>query len=226
MSNERTYGYTENAGAWSIDLGLLNPASPQLMNEVADKVTAAFLDAFADVCTVEYAEGDIAELGDDGRLVALWPEIPLEQVEERRFRPAEGTGVENLAGRAFLSRVMLACGVKLTSAGGDGQSVGMPDGLYVHYQSGLNGLIGEPTDFDPAYVRVDVEVDPWLDATLHDGRVFDNRPTAALNRPRLEDALRRLEERFGRPINYVTSNAFPTLVDRYGFKSGVESYLK
>jgi hypothetical protein len=216
---ERPYGYTEKTGRWSIDFGRLDADSVEALNQIADEAIRAFLQAFADLCIVEDAEGDLVEIGEDGRLSNQRPEVPLEQDVEGRFRPGSEAASGDLSKRAGLSRVLLGCGV--AAEGDRKERTLLSDGLYFHYDSGLSSRVGEPLTFDSAHVSVSVEVDPWLDAPLHGGRVLDNRTIASLNRPRLERALRSWEGAVGKPISEVDS-AYPNLVDRYGFRAGNE----
>jgi hypothetical protein len=215
----RSYGYTENTASWSIDLGDLDADSGEALNQIADGAIQAFLQAFADMCTVEDAEGNLAEIGEDRRLSNLWTELRLEQDVEGRFRPRPDEAFGDLSDRAGLSRVLLACGVKVE--GDRTEPTLLSEGIYFHYNSGLSPTVGEPVTFDSPYVTVSAEVDPWLDAPYQGGRFVDNRTVADLNRPRLERALRSWEAAMGKPISEVES-AYPDLVDRYGFRSGGE----
>ncbi len=215
----RSYGYTENTASWSIDLGHLDANSGEALNQIADGAIHAFLEAFADVCTVQDAEGNLAEIREDLRLSNLWTELQLEQDLEGRFRPRPDAASGLLSNRAGLSRVLLACGVKVESD--RTEHTLLWEGIYFHFNSGLSATVGEPVTFDPSYVTVSAEVDPWLDAPYHDGRFVDNRTVADLNRPRLERALRSWEAAMGKPISDVES-AYPDLVDRYGFRPGGE----
>jgi hypothetical protein len=123
---------------------------------------------------------------------------------------------------AAVVNVMLRCDVLVVQPGPTEPSKVLPNGLYFHYDSGMTGEIGEQAEFDNAHVTADVEIDPWVDAPLHDGRFLDNRSVAELNRPRLERALRRWEAAVGKPISEVESLPYPSLVDRYGFRPGGE----
>jgi hypothetical protein len=168
---------------------------------------------------VEHAEGDLAQLGDDGRLSALWAELPLESDEDGRLRPAADTVLEGLAANAFLSRIMLICAVRV-DGDDEQQRALLSDAIYFQYDSGLSSVAEEPAQFDSAYVSVSTEVDPWLDVPLQGGRFLDNRAVASVNRTRLERALRSWEAAMGRPITEVDSNGYPSFVDRYGFRPG------
>src|SRR3979411_622937 len=116
-SARRSYGYSENTGSWSIDLGRLDADSVEALNRMADNAIQAFRQAFADVCTVEYAEGDLVEIGENHQVSNLWAEVPLEQDPDGRFRPAPDAGPTNAANRAGLSRVLFTCGVEVEGYG-------------------------------------------------------------------------------------------------------------
>src|SRR5690349_20144927 len=103
LDSEATYGSSEQAGLWSINLGPLDTSSPAVLNNVVDAVTRAFWSAFKDVCSLEWAEGDIVEISDDGLIQGAWGEVPLQDDGDSRFRPATNSGVGDLAGRAVLS---------------------------------------------------------------------------------------------------------------------------
>jgi hypothetical protein len=216
-----TYGYAEKAGAWDINLGSLEPASPRVLNQKADDVTQAFVEAFAELGTMEYAEGTFTEVAEDGRITAVWGEVPLVG-HEGRFRPVADADVGSPSERKILSSIMLVYTVTVIHAGPDEDSKPLSDGLYFHYDSDLSGVVGDLATSNSAFARVDSEVDPWLDAPLHGGRFLDNRGTAAVNRPRLEKALRRWESAMGKPIDHVTSVPYQNYVDRYGFRPGGE----
>jgi hypothetical protein len=216
---KRPYGYAEKVGRWSINLGRLDPDSVEAMNQIADDVVGSFLQAFADLCTVEHAEGDLVEIEEDYRLSNVRGELPLEQTVEATFRPRSDTAIGVLSNRAGLSSVLLVCSIAVE--GDRAERLVLPDALYFHYNSGLSSRVGQPMSFDSAHVTVTAEVDPWVDAPLQGGRFLDNRTIAALNRPRLERALRNWEAAIGKPIDELDS-AYPDFIDRYGFRPGGE----
>jgi hypothetical protein len=218
-NGEATYGHTEKAGAWDIDLGVQGPAPPASLNRIADNVSGAFVDAFADIATVEHAEGTVIDIGEDGRILSVWGEVPLVS-QEGQFRPVPDVESGDLTERGVLSGIMLVCAVTVVQDDAHRLSDTIQDGLYFHYDSGLSGLVGELAQFDSAFARVDVEIEPWVDAPLHGGKFLDNRAAASLNRPRLEQALRRWEAEVGKPISNVTSVVYGAFVDRYGFRPG------
>jgi hypothetical protein len=187
------------------------------LNQIADNAIRAFLQAFADVCTIEDAEGDLVEIGEDRQLSNVWAELRLEQDSEGRFRPRLDAASSDLSKRAGLSRVLVACGVRVE--GDRTEPTLLSDALYFHYNSGLSAEDGEPVTFDTPYVMVSADVDPWLDAPWREGRYVDNRTIASLNRPRLERALRSWEAAVGKPISEVDSS-YPEFIDRYGFRPG------
>jgi hypothetical protein len=215
---QATYGHAEKAGAWDIELGALDVASVRALEQTADDVAEVFVQAFAEIGTLEYAEGTVTEIGEDRRILSVQGEVPLVW-HEGRFRPAPDADVGPEAGGAVLSSFMLVYTVTVNQAE---QSVPVSSGLYFHYDSDLPDVVGQPATSRSAFARVDVEVDPWLDAPLHGGRFLDNRAIAALNRPRLERALRRWEAAMGKPIDHATSVPYPAFIDRYGFRPGGE----
>jgi len=223
VGNETADYYIEQTGLWSIDLGPLDTGSPAFLNQLAERVTKAFWGAFKDICNLEWAEGDIVQVGQDGLIKAVWAEIPLEHSGDGRFRPAENAGVGGSEDRTVLSRVMLTCNVTLQLP--DGETRELPDSLHFHYDTGLPSTVGEPAKSKSVSATVGVEVDPWLDAPWNLRGRIDNRSVAALNRPRLEQALRNWEAAIGRPISEVSSVPYPDLVDRYGFQAGGGSEL-
>ncbi|MDQ6901334.1 MAG: hypothetical protein M3072_17865 [Candidatus Dormibacteraeota bacterium] len=200
-------------------MGQLDVPSIESLRAPADRAARAFQEALADICVVRSAEGVITEIGNDGRIVDVWGEVPLEQLPDRSFGPAIEDAPGGSANQSALTSFTLSCDVLVQE---ERELVTLPNGLDLHYHSGLHTLIGDPVRFGAAYVSVAAEVDPWLDAPLHGGRFLDNRITAALNRPRLERALRRWESAFGRTISEISSVPYPALVDRYGFRPGGE----
>ena len=218
-NGQATYGHAEKAGAWDIDLGALDVASPRTLEQTADEVTEAFVQAFAEIGTLEYAEGTVTEIGEDGRILSVQGEVQLVW-HEGRFRPAPDAYIGPDAGRAVLSSIMLVYTVTVNQADSEQQLVSVSSGLYFHYDSDLPDVVGQSATSHSAFARVDVEVDPWLDAPLHGGKFLDNRAIAALNRPRLERALRRWEAAMGKPIDNATSVPYQSFIDRYGFRPG------
>ncbi|MBJ7596638.1 MAG: hypothetical protein DLM67_00430 [Candidatus Nephthysia bennettiae] len=219
--DEATYSYAEKAGAWDIGLDPSDSTTVSALNEAADHATGAFVDAFAEIGTLEYAEGTLTEIADDGRILSVRSEIPLVE-QDGRFRPAPDAQPAVLTERAVLSSAILTYTVTVRQTDAENNSKTLTGGLFFYYDSGLSGLVGQPAASDGAFARVDVEVDPWLDTPIHGGKFLDNRTIAALNRPRLENALRRWETATGKPIDHQTSVPYPALVDRYGFRAGGE----
>jgi hypothetical protein len=218
VGNETADYYIEQTGLWSIDLGSLDTSSPAFLNQMAERVTKAFWEGFEDICNLEWAEGDIVQVGQDGLIDAVSAEIPLEHSGDGRFRPTGSAGVGGSEDRTVLSRVMLTCGVTLQLP--DGETRELPDSLHFHYDTGLPSTVGEPAKSTSASATVGVEVDPWLDAPWNLRARIDNRSVAALNRPRFEQALRKWETAIGKPISEVSSVPYPDLIDRYGFRPG------
>ena len=215
--------YVEQAAFWSIHLKAPDAdASASLYNQMADEATQAFWGAFRDLCSLERAEGDIVEIGEDGRIGAVWAEVLLEhRADDGRFRPSTTADVPDIGDRRVLSRVVVTCGARLQLPNGRVRE--LPDSLHFQYDSDLPSAIGEPAIPRSPTAIVAVEVDPWLDAPWNlRGRV-DNRDVAALNRPRLEQALRKWESAVGSSISEVSSVPYPDLVDRYGFRPGIQS---
>jgi hypothetical protein len=194
--DKRTYGYKESAGQWTIDLGQLDAPSMESLRATADRAAQAFMDAFTDVCIGSSAEGVITEIGDDGRILEVWGEVPLEQRPDHSFGSVSEDASGDPSRRSALTSFTLRCDVLVQE---EGEVETLQNGLYLHYDSGLETVVGEQIKFGSAYASAAAEVDPWVDAPLHGGRYLDNRTTAALNRPRLE--------RF---------------IDRYGFRPGGE----
>jgi hypothetical protein len=216
---ERTYGYKESAGQWSIDLGHHDATSIESLGMTADRAARAFLDAFSDVCVVRSADGVITEIGDDGRILDVWGEVPLEHKPDHSFVPLSDDGRGDHSRRSALTSFTLRCDVLVQE---EGDVATLQNGLYLHYGSGLTTVVGEQVKFGSRYVSAATEVDPWLDAPLHGGRFLDNRITAAINRPRLERALRRWESALGRPISEASSVPYPAFIYPYGFRPGGE----
>ncbi len=216
-----TYGHAEKAGAWDIYLGALDVASLRALQQTVDDVTKAFVEAFAEIGTLDYAEGTVVEIGSSGRILSVRGEMPME-MHEGRFRPTAEIDLDLPAERTVLSSIMLVYTVTVIQAGAEQGSVPVSGGLYFHFDSDLPSVVGESATSQSAFARVDVEVDPWLDAPLHGGKFLDNRATAAINRPRLESALRRWEAATGKPIDHVTSVTYAPFIGRYGFRPGGE----
>src|SRR5437868_8722789 len=89
---KRTYGYKESAGQWTIDLGQLDATSMESLRATADRAARAFMDAFADVCLASSADGVITEIGDDGRILEVRGEVPLEPRPDHSLGSASGDG--------------------------------------------------------------------------------------------------------------------------------------
>jgi hypothetical protein len=217
---EPTHGYKESAGLWSVSLQRLDVITIEVLKGLADGASRAFLGAFADVSTLRSAEGVMTEIGDDGRIQRVHGEVALERLAGNTFRPVTDEESGHPASHTALTSLTLRCDVRVQHQGSDAEI--LQNGLYFHYDSGVQTVIGQLVKLDSPFVTVAVEVDPWLDAPLHGGRFLDNRIIAALNRPHLERALRRWEADLGVPISEASSVPYPALIDRYGFRPGGE----
>ena len=216
---KRTYGYKESAGLWSANLGQLDTTSTESLAAAADRAARAFMNAFVEICAVHSAEGVITEIAEDGSILDVWGEVPLERRDDLSFGPASDGAPGDSSRSLALTSFTLRCDVLVQEKG---NVATLQNAMYLHYESGLQTVVGEQVRFGSAYVSVAVEVDPWLDAPLHGGRFLDNRITAALNRPRLERALRRWEAALGQQLSEPSSVPYPTFIDRHGFRPGGE----
>lgn len=220
MTDILTYGEAEGAGGWTIDLGDLQLSSPQAWMEAADRMTGAFLEAFSTVCSPRTNDGYVVQLTADGRVLGIEGDVTFELRQGGVFRPRPDTPYGPVKEGSVTGGITVGCSVMVLHPGRDHSIAEFFNGMYFHYHSGADLLEDDTGMLGPAYVTVSAQADPWLDAPLHDGRFQDNRAIAALNRPRLEEALRRWEAAVGKPISDIWSVSFPNLVYRYGFRPG------
>src|SRR5438445_6728114 len=110
------------------------------LRATADRAARAFMDAFADVCLASSADGVITEIGDDGRILEVRGEVPLEPRPDHSLGSASEDGSGDPSRRSALTSFTLRCDVLVQE---EGEMATLQNGLYLHYESGLETVVGE-----------------------------------------------------------------------------------
>jgi hypothetical protein len=198
-----SWSVVEGVGRWSVELR--RPATLGALDRRIRDLLAGSLAALAPIARPAAAR--VSAIAHDGdRVTAVAEHVPV-SLDGPMLDGAPGT----------LTDAFVDLDVVLV-APPDGASARVP-------RAGTLAVIGDVEVLDGrARVRglsafLELAVDAWLDETiaLPEGTHRDNRDWAALNRPRLEDALRAWEGALGTPIAQATSRLYPDRVRRYGF---------
>ena len=216
-----TYGYLEESGAWTIEVGIPGQCSVVALNRFALDCVTAFRTAFRALCRVDEVSLETAALP------AAVADSTVAWDPAAHLVPDSGDPVvADLAlslgedGLRYPSAIFLHCSTLVLPA----QDVAVLPTWLPKSSNFYFGYVLEPDANDhliptDGAVEVSVATDPWVERTYDPLRLEwrDNRAYATANRSLLEEALRAWEALMGKTITEWRSRYYRDQIFRYGF---------